>query len=189
MVAEYTDDGRGTHLEITALEKAEQSDRGELLEIIRCATEHLNQIGVLQWDEVYPNAANVDEDLRNGQLYVVRAAGRIAGMVTLNQACDLDYANGQWQAEGPDFMVIHRLIVPPSAQGQGVGTRMMLNIETMLREQGTKSIRLDAFTQNPHSLRLYEKLGYRIVGEAQWRKGRFFLMEKDIRDVTGRQDA
>ena len=168
-------------MELSALEKAAQGDRGELLGIIQSATQHLNQTGVSQWDEVYPNAANVDEDLRNGQLYVVRAAGRIAGMVTLNQDCDPDYANGKWQAEGPDFMVIHRLIVPPFMQGQGIGTQMMQRIEAMLRGQGVQSIRLDAFAGNPHSLHLYEKTGYKIVGEAHWRKGHFYLMEKDIR--------
>ena len=163
------------------MEKAARCDRDELLEIVRSATDHLNQSGVPQWDEVYPNAGDVDEDLINGQLYVVRMGGRIAGMVTLNQSCDPEYASGKWQVDGPDFMVVHRLIVSPDVQGQGIGTRMMRMIEIMLRGNGIHSIRLDAFTQNPHSLRLYAKLGYQIVGEALWRKGRFYLMEKDIR--------
>ena len=165
---------------ISALEKALPSDREELIAIIRSATETLNQNGIPQWDDVYPSTANVDEDLRNGQLFVVRAEGKIVGMITLNRHCDPDYQNGDWRYTGPDFMVVHRLIVSPAVQGQGVGAQLMRMAEALLKEQGVQSIRLDAFTQNPHSLRLYEKLGYRITGEAVWRKGRFYLMEKEI---------
>ena len=101
-------------------------------------------------------------------------------MITLNRESDPDYANGKWHYQGPEYMVVHRLIVCPSAQGQGVGTRMMRMAEAMLRERGIQSVRLDAFAQNPYSLRLYDKLGYRIAGEAVWRMGLFYLMEKDI---------
>ena len=165
---------------ISALEKARPADREELVSVIRSATQTLNQNGIPQWDDVYPNAANVDEDLRNAQLYVVRAEGKIVGMVTLNRQCDPDYQNGDWRYAGPDFVVVHRLIVSPAVQGQGIGAQIMRMAETLLREQGVQSIRLDAFTQNPYSLRLYEKLGYRVTGEAVWRKGRFYLMEKLI---------
>ena len=80
-------------------------------------------------------------------------------------------------------MVIHRLCVSPHMQGQGVGTRMMQMIERMLCKQGIQSIRLDAFSKNPYSLKLYQKLGYSTVGEALWRKGLFYLMEKNIENL------
>lgn len=56
----------------------------------------------------------------------------------------------------------------------------MLYIENELRKQGVKAIRLDAFEKNPYALKLYEKLGFEKVGHAQWRKGRFLLMEKKL---------
>jgi ribosomal protein S18 acetylase RimI-like enzyme len=167
-------------MEVSVLEKAAQGDREEILSMILKTVDHLNQNGIHQWDEVYPCADNVDEDIRNGQLYFTRAEGQIAGIVTLNRQSDPDYKIGRWQYRGPDFMVVHRLIVSPALQGHGIGTRLMIMTEAMLREQGVQSVRLDAFTQNPHSLRLYEKLGYRVAGEVTWRKGIFYLMEKDI---------
>ena len=172
---------------ISALEKATAADRDAIVAIVESATCHLNQTGIQQWDEVYPNAANVDADMRKQQLYVARADGSIAGIITLNQECDPDYKNGAWLYQGSDFMVVHRLIVAPAMQGQGIGAQIMRLAETMLKERGIKSVRLDAFAHNPHSLRLYEKLGYRIVGEADWRKGHFYLMEKLIgtNDVRG----
>ncbi|MBN1778411.1 MAG: GNAT family N-acetyltransferase [Clostridiales bacterium] len=165
---------------ISELEKALPGDRDEIVSLMHCVVEHLNQIGIPQWDERYPRASDVDEDLRKGQLYIVRAGRKIAGIITLNRESDPEYENGDWLYRGPDYVVVHRLCVAPDMQGRGIGTRIMQMAEEMLSENGVKSVRLDAFSQNPHSLRLYGKLGYRIAGEALWRKGLFYLMEKDI---------
>lgn len=167
---------------LSALEKASQDDGDEIVTLIHRVVEHLNQIGIPQWDEVYPHASDVEEDIRNGHLYVARAEQRIVGIITLNRFCNPDYQNGNWQYRGPDFAVVHRLCVSPGMQGCGVGTQMMRMAEELLRKSGVKSVRLDAFSLNPYSLRLYEKLNYRVVGEAMWRKGLFYLMEKDIAD-------
>lgn len=43
-----------------------------------------------------------------------------------------------------------------------------------------QAIRLDAFSQNLFVLKLYNNLGYARVGEVDWRKGRFYLLEKLI---------
>lgn len=66
----------------------------------------------------------------------------------------------------------------PAYQNKGVGTQTMCHIEKMLNSKGIGAIRLDAFLQNPYSLRMYEKLGFQTVGYADWRKGRFALREK-----------
>lgn len=55
-----------------------------------------------------------------------------------------------------------------------------MHIENNLREQGVSSIRLDAFTQNPYALKMYQSIVYHITGEVNFRKGRFYLMEKEI---------
>lgn len=65
-------------------------------------------------------------------------------------------------------------------QNKGIAKTTMQHIETELRQLGVDAIRLDAFTENPYALSLYENLGYKIVGYADWRKGRFYLMEKCI---------
>jgi ribosomal protein S18 acetylase RimI-like enzyme len=172
--------GGGAAVTISALENAMPGDRDEIVSLILTVVDHLNRIGIPQWDEKYPCASDVDEDLHKGHLYVARAGQEIAGIITLNKQCDPAYQNGGWLYRGPDHMVVHRLCVAPRLQGHGIGAQMMRMAEKMLRESGMKSVRLDAFSQNPYSLGLYEKLGYRIAGEALWHKGLFYLMEKDI---------
>ena len=50
-------------------------------------------------------------------------------------------------------------------------------------KNGNSSIKLDAFTQNPIALSMYEKLGYKVKGYADWRKGKFVLMEKVLKKL------
>lgn len=170
---------------ISALEKATEGDRDAIVALVYAVVDRLNRSGIPQWDAAYPNGTHVDEDLKNGELFVTRAGETIAGIVTLNRESDPAYRNGNWEYGGPDYRVVHRLCVSPAMQGQGVGGRMMRMAEEMLRNDGVKSIRLDAFSKNPHSLRLYRKLGYRVAGEAVWRKGLFYLMEKNITSAQG----
>lgn len=66
----------------------------------------------------------------------------------------------------------------PLIQNKGIGTKTIKYIETKLRSDGAAAIRLDAFTENQAALSMYGKLGYNTVGYADWRKGRFHLMEK-----------
>ena len=78
------------------------------------------------------------------------------------------------------FYVIHRLCVNPKFQNQGIGTQTMKHIEKQVLSKGIDVIRLDAFTLNPFALKMYEKLGYTKVGDVNWRKGKFHLMEKKL---------
>ncbi len=57
---------------------------------------------------------------------------------------------------------------------------ILLHIEKQIKEMGYQSIRLDVFTENPFAQRLYLHNGYEPRGYANWRKGRFDLMEKRI---------
>lgn len=76
--------------------------------------------------------------------------------------------------------MIHRLCVNPAFQKQGIAKKTLAYIESELRTEGIASIRLDAFSENPYALALYEHAGYQRVGHADWRKGRFYLYERII---------
>lgn len=96
----------------------------------------------------------------------------------MNQDCDEQYRNGNWKHVGEPYYVVHRMCVHPAFQNQGIARRTLLHIEEQLAGWGIHAIRLDAFSENPYALRLYEHMGYDKVGCADWRKGRFYLMEK-----------
>lgn len=98
----------------------------------------------------------------------------------INQECDEQYLNGRWKYPNSRYYVVHRLCVNPIFQNRGIGMKTMIHIENELKKIGIDTIRLDAFTLNPYALKMYKRLGYSKVGIANWRKGKFYLMEKRI---------
>ena len=133
-----------------------------------------------QWDEIYPDKAILEEDISKNQMYIGKIENKIAVCFVLSEECDEEYKNGKWLNPNTKFNVIHRLCVNPDFQNQGIATKTMKYIEDLSKSQGYEEIRLDCFTQNPYSQKLYNKAGYFITGYANWRKGRFELREKKL---------
>lgn len=61
-----------------------------------------------------------------------------------------------------DIVYVSTLFVEESFRGQGIGRKLMLELETQAREQGAKMIRLDTFDWQGKVF--YQKLGYKEVG-------------------------
>ncbi len=133
-----------------------------------------------QWDEIYPDKYILKEDITKNQMYIGKTDNKIAVCFVLSEECDEEYKNGCWKYPDSRFNVIHRLCVNPLFQNQGIAAKTLEYIENLSKSEGYDSIRLDCFTQNPYSRKLYDKAGYSITGYADWRKGRFELREKKL---------
>lgn len=158
--------------------KAEPNDIEEICRIVHDAVDVMERGNIFQWDDLYPAKRDFQKDIEKSQLYVGSVNGQIAVIYTLNQECDNAYKNGKWKYKDGSFYVVHRLCVNPAFQNKGIAKSTLLYIEEQLKETGIHVIRLDVFSNNPFALRLYNSLGYSRVGDADWRKGKFFLMEK-----------
>lgn len=157
--------------------KARKEDVPAIQAFVDKAKILMDKQGIPQWDEVYPTCEDFYGDAQKNELYVGEVEGKAAVCFTLNHFQDEDYLKVQWENSGDDFMVVHRLCVNPDFQGKGIGTKTCLYIEELVRQNNCSSIRLDAFTLNPISLAMYKKLGFQVRGYADWRKGRFILLE------------
>ena len=158
--------------------KATQNDIEEICRIAHTAINVMEQNNIFQWDDLYPAKEDFQEDVDENQLYVGLVNDQIAVVYALNQKCDEEYENGKWKYKDEPFYIVHRLCVNPAFQNKGIAKSTLLYIEKQLTEIDIHVIRLDVFSNNPFALRLYHSLGYSEVGYADWRKGRFFLMEK-----------
>ena len=134
-----------------------------------------------QWDEIYPDLQIISEDISKNQMYIGKKDGKPAVCFVLSEEFDEEYKNGKWLLPDAKFCVIHRLCVSPDFQNQGLAAETLKYIENLCKDQGYESIRLDCFTENPYSRKLYDKAGYSVVGYADWRKGRFELREKILK--------
>jgi len=159
---------------------AEENDIEEIIELVENAISKMEEKGIYQWDDLYPTVEVFLSDIKSRQLYVGIIDKEISVIYVVNNECDEAYQNGNWKYPTSEYRVIHRLCVNPKYQNKGVAGSTLKHIENELRTQNIESIRLDVFSENPFALSLYEKNGYKEVGFADWRKGRFFLMEKHL---------
>lgn len=159
---------------------AEMKDLKEIFEIFSAAIKEMNKLNILQWDEVYPDKHILQGDIIKKHLYIGKIDSEIVCGYVLNTECDEQYINGKWKYTNARYSVIHRMCVNPKFQNQGIGALTLKHIETKLKSEGVETIRLDVFSLNPFALKMYYKQGYIKIGEAHWRKGEFYLMEKKL---------
>lgn len=158
--------------------KATINDIEQIWNMVRNSIDVMERNNIFQWDDLYPAKEDFLKDIEKNQLYVGLANNHIVVVYALNQECEKEYENGNWKYKGESFYVVHRLCVNPNFQNKGIAKCTLLHIETQLKSKRIYVIRLDVFQNNPFAIRLYDSLGYSKVGYADWRKGRFFLLEK-----------
>lgn len=153
-------------------------DLPEICNLIEAAKHLMSQQGIQQWDDKYPILEDFEDDICKETLYLALIENKVVAIYVISEECDDEYHKCNWENNHP--CIIHRLCVSPFLQNRGIGNTILNHIENQLVEKGYDSVRLDVFTQNPYALRLYEKNGYVRRGYADWRKGRFLLMEKKL---------
>lgn len=158
--------------------KGTSCDLDGVFDFVKASVWKMESENIFQWDEFYPTKEDFAEDINRGELSVGFAEGKAVCVYVINSQSDEAYDDAGWNAPESEYRVLHRIVVNPEFQGRGVGRRTMLHIFDELKSQGVESLRLDVFSGNPWSLKLYEGLGFVMVGEANWRKGLFYLMEK-----------
>lgn len=155
-------------------------DLKNICSLIEAAIETMEKQGIHQWDEIYPTMEDFANDITNGTLYTVTEESRLIAIYTISTEYEPEYLNAEWKCNGETTCIIHRFCVSPEVQNRGIGKIVLNHIENQLQNIGFKSARLDVFSENPYAISMYEKNGYERCGYADWRKGRFWLMEKKL---------
>lgn len=151
----------------------------EIMQLIKLAIDDMQQRGIDQWDNIYPNKKVITEDILDNNLFVYEDGG-IKGIIVLNEHQDEEYKAVNWKYQNVRALVIHRLCISPQYQGKGAAKVLVKFADEHARKNGYASIRLDTFIYNERACRLYKSFGYEIVGKVNFRKGEFYCFEKSI---------
>jgi GNAT superfamily N-acetyltransferase len=163
------------------IRRGHSDDLPRLLELLGACVSQMQRGGIDQWDDVYPSAATLRADVAAGSLFVAAAAGHpIAGAFAVDQRQEPEYAAVAWRLVAAPVGVVHRLMIHPDLRRRGLGRHLMTFAEITARRMGCGAMRLDAFTGNAPSLRLYRTLGYEDAGQVRFRKGLFRCFEKAL---------
>ena len=155
-------------------------DMEAITALIQEAIKEMERNNIYQWDEIYPTAEDFEEDIKKGNLYVAEKNKKIIALYVISDESDEAYNYAEWKYPSETSLILHRFCVSPGFQNRGIGKKVLMKMESQVKNRGYDSIRLDVFTNNPYAQRLYRNNGYEVRGSAEWRKGRFDLMEKHL---------
>ncbi|RMF50988.1 MAG: GNAT family N-acetyltransferase [Anaerolineae bacterium] len=132
--------------------------------IIRAATRA--DLPALEWDGVYTHFRRLFqhafEQTQRGEIgmYLAEVPGKgIVGQVFVQY----DSLRPE-MADGCTRAYVYSFRVKPAYRNRGIGTRLMQTVETDLKKRGFTRVTLNVARDNPDARRLYERLGYRVVG-------------------------
>jgi GNAT superfamily N-acetyltransferase len=144
--------------------RGRHGDVAAVMAMVRRVVPLMIAAGNLQWDASYPNPAVFEADVEQGQLWVAEIEGEIVGAAAITTNQEPEYAEVGWDTS-EQAVVVHRLVVDPAFQGQGVAKALMGQAEAEARTRGIMVLRVDTNTRNEATRTLFPKLGYALAGE------------------------
>jgi GNAT superfamily N-acetyltransferase len=98
---------------------------------------------------------------------------------------DLVVAGGGLRTIGDGLAEIKRMYVRDVWRGRGLGGQLLFQLEDAARNLGFTRVRLDTGPRQPAALRLYERTGYRPIGNYNNNPDATFWGEKTLPQVDG----
>lgn len=116
--------------------------------------------------DIYPVEATARTAVGRGDLYVYEGeGGKIEASAIINRTQVDSYAAGHWRypARDDEVMVLHTLVVEPSAGGRGLGPAFVGFYEQYAREARCPYLRIDTNARNARARAMYAKLGFKEI--------------------------
>ena len=141
-------------------------DISAIMEIIADAQSLLASRGVDQWQDGYPTADIIAQDIAKSESYIIENDGVIIATAVISFAGEVTYnsIDGAWLNDN-SYVVVHRLAVRNSALRCGLARQMMLYTEELALQRGVNNIRVDTHNDNMAMQSLLNNLGFVFCGE------------------------
>ena len=150
------------------LRKAEISDIDAILCIIGEAQEQMARLGIDQWQNGYPDRAVIAADIEGGVGLVIDSVEGVAAYCAAIFDTEPTYAlidGGNWLTDNDSqYVVVHRLAVADRCKRQGIATNILHQVETLARERGCHSFRIDTHRDNLYMQTICQRLDFERCG-------------------------
>lgn len=151
---------------------ARQPDFDQVWHILRQAAEWMMENGRDQWDDKYPTAESLVNDIAQGNGWVAVDDGRAVAYCAISMDGEPAYDElvGNWLSDGA-YAVIHRMAVALSHRGRGYARQFFEHAEQMCRKRGIPAVRVDTNHDNVEMLALIGQMGYHYCGKVWYFHG------------------
>ncbi|MHB0756340.1 GNAT family N-acetyltransferase [Polaribacter sp. M15] len=144
-------------------------DIPQIATIINDAKELLASLHIDQWQNGYPNAEQVENDIKNNESYVVvNDEGTViaTSMFTLRKEPTYkEVIDGNWLiSEDEVYGVIHRMAIKKEYRKLGLATFLFDEFHQQLKDKNIQSLKIDTHEDNLGMQSLIKKLGYKYCG-------------------------
>ena len=157
-----TSQKRGNKMEIRL---AFPNEVNAVMKVIEDAKKTLAKAGSDQWQNDYPNADIIIDDIISGQAYVALEEGELLAYAAVTKSPEKAYEaiyDGNWEGKEVEYLVFHRIAVASDVQGQGVAQTFL---EGLIEGFDYLDFRSDTHDQNKVMQHIFEKLGFKQVGK------------------------
>ncbi len=147
------------------IRKTEIADISALTEIFAEARKTIAALGIDQWQNGYPNAAVLAEDIERAQSFVVEEGGRVIAtfaMLTDGEPTYDKIFDGEWQTDGghADYIALHRVAISVACRGRGISTKIIDYATTCARALDRRSLRIDTHEGNVVMRKMLARHGF-----------------------------
>lgn len=149
-----------------ALRYTKLEDIERVMEIIKQAQQYFKEKGINQWQNGYPNAKVIENDIKNGHSFVLIKNNEIVGTIAISFEGEATYNKifeGAWKSND-NYAVIHRIAVDQELKGIGLSSEMIKQTELMCNKKSVGSIKVDTHEDNQAMQRSLIKNGFDYCG-------------------------
>jgi ribosomal protein S18 acetylase RimI-like enzyme len=155
---------------------ATDSDLSEIMELIKKVILSMNESGIFQWNDAYPNIGVVSKDIKKHELYILKIGESIGGIATLNEEKSIEFGQSHVFEPTRKELILHRLAIHPGYQRSGLASQLLDYSENYAIAKDYKSIQLSVLSGNYIARKFYEKNNFREIGST-------YFSEWDLRMV------
>ena len=145
------------------------NDKEKIIAFYDVAIEANNKAEInLRWKkDVHPSHRLLCSSVENGELFLWEENGEILAACIMNDFYNESYEKISWgiKASKKELGIIHVLAVAPQSLRKGIGEKLLTELINYAKSTTIKSIRLDVFKVNVPAIKLYEKVGFKCMGE------------------------
>ena len=146
-----------------------------IMNIIEDAKQLLASQNIDQWQHGYPNAEQIENDIKNGESYVVLNDEKqlvATAMFTINKEPTYKVITGKWKVDETEtYGVIHRMAIKKEFRKLGIASFMLQQFHQQLKSKNIHSLKIDTHEDNLDMQSLIKKMGYEYCGIIQTNYG------------------
>jgi RimJ/RimL family protein N-acetyltransferase len=144
---------------------ATSKEADQLIALLKDVAKWLKEIGVDQWG--FLAGGGEDDEIRQGinnkETFIVKRDGEIVATFTLYQT-QSRWDQHIWGNLNDEAVYLHRLALPHSKIGSGLGKEVLQWVETYFKNEGKMTLRLDCLGSNLKLNKYYLINGFEKVG-------------------------